>query len=146
MYSPQIKSIDQVDAGTAYTNRLFASMNELVSAKEKAITTENYQLAEQLRHKITSIQLQIIKTEHQFSADLISNFVTVWQHDTADTLSALMEPMGGKLANAFILPNQFPLKEQSQISFIELVYGCPPKYYDSLIKVSTCCINYRLFF
>jgi hypothetical protein len=121
-------------------------MNELVSAKEQAITQENYHLAEQLRHKITAIQLQIIKTEHQFSADLISNFVTVWQNDLADMLTGMLKPLNNKLAKAMVLPAQFPLNETSQANFIELVYGCPPKYYDSLIKVSTCINILRLFY
>lgn len=149
LYSPEIRSVSQVDAGTAYTvlfisiisncccffqNRLFSSLNELVAAKEHAIIQENYNLAEQLRHKITAIQLQIIKTEHQFSADLISNLVTVWQLNLADMLSNMLKPLGSRQSKTITLPNSFPLHESSQSSFVKIVSGCPSKYYDCLIK------------
>ncbi len=76
------------------------SIQEMVSLKESAIQQENYSLADQTRTKLTALRLQLLKMEHQFNADLITNFITSWHDDLALSLNMLIS--GGKMGSPSI--------------------------------------------
>ncbi|KAJ3226579.1 hypothetical protein HK099_004606 [Clydaea vesicula] len=138
MYKAAPIAADQVDVEQLYINKLRISMNEMIVAKEEAIRMENYGLADQLRIKLTSLQLQLIKSEHQFNADLLTNFVTVWQDGIIQFISKSLY-YKEKTGKPPYISSSFPSKEPFQCNFVESIGCFPTKYYDSFIR-SICLI------
>ncbi|KAJ3050386.1 hypothetical protein HK102_012311 [Quaeritorhiza haematococci] len=94
MYRPNPLPIPPVEADEVYVQKLRNSMSEMNLVKENAIRTENYSLADQTRLKMTALQQQLVKMEHQLNADILTNCVTMWQEELAAEVAAAVRNLG----------------------------------------------------
>ncbi|KAJ1330073.1 hypothetical protein BSLG_009745 [Batrachochytrium salamandrivorans] len=71
MYSPNPVLHNVVEVDKLYVQKLKDSIDEMSAIKQNSIMNEDYTTADQMRLKITALQVQLMKMEDQFSADFI---------------------------------------------------------------------------
>ncbi|KAJ3084219.1 hypothetical protein HDU99_002584 [Rhizoclosmatium hyalinum] len=132
MYSIGQAVSKAAEADTVYLEKLKASLNEMNAAKDAAIRSENYLLADQIRQKMVVLDAQLDQMEYQFNADIIINSITNWQIELAKSMSNRLNNV-----KAFVRDcgdGTFPLKDQAQLDFVSFIEVVPTNYYDSLIR------------
>jgi len=89
MYNPDPIVRNSVDTEQVYVQKLKNSIHEHYAIKEDAIRAENFALADQTKAKLSALQSQLIKMEHQLNADVLTNIFARWTTDLIDELSLI---------------------------------------------------------
>ncbi|KAJ1334487.1 hypothetical protein BSLG_007642 [Batrachochytrium salamandrivorans] len=130
MYSPNPVLHNVVEVDKLYVQKLKDSIDEMSAIKQNSIMNEDYTTADQMRLKITALQVQLMKMEDQFSADVLTNVLTHWQTELATSIqSSLVNPtLYQRFIGVSILQAEF------HVDFLNIVKSIPSNYCDAIIR------------
>ncbi|RKO87869.1 hypothetical protein BDK51DRAFT_25863, partial [Blyttiomyces helicus] len=132
----QLTADSQKDNATApdelYIQKLRATLVDLTATRTAAQSANDQPILDQTRAKITLIQQQLVKLDHQLSADVVANCLTVWLDALAAVLGrALSSGPGIKLST---VQTGFPRHEPFHKDFCSLLRLVPENYLDSVLR------------
>ncbi|KAH9273786.1 hypothetical protein BASA83_003780 [Batrachochytrium salamandrivorans] len=130
MYSPNPVLHNVVEVDKLYVQKLKDSIDEMSAIKQNSIMNEDYTTADQMRLKITALQVQLMKMEDQFSADVLNQRPHTWQTELATSIqSSLVNPtLYQRFIGVSILQAEF------HVDFLNIVKSIPSNYCDAIIR------------